>query len=130
MTTSKKTITAKISEKTGLSHCKSKKALTSVLDCIKRALADGKAVDLGKLGKLKIATRKPVRRINKNLNGIATIENVYKNHPKTVRLLGGNDLSDDPKPTIVHKKRPDQQVLPARSRSFRVAVPSWHRRFR
>jgi nucleoid DNA-binding protein len=127
MTTTQKTIAAKISENSGLSRYKSKKALKAALECIQRALRDGKEIDLGKLGKLKIVTRTPSRRINKMRT---TIEDVFRKHRKTVRLLGGNDLSDDPKPTIVHKKEPEQQVVPARSRSLRVAVPSWRRSFR
>ena len=129
MTTTQKTITAKISDKTGLSRCKSKKALKSALECIKRALRDGKELDLGKVGKLKVVTRKPTRRINKNLNGIATIENVYKKHPKTVRLLGGQDLSENPQPTIVHKKSESEVAKPARRR-VAIAFPSWRRRIR
>jgi nucleoid DNA-binding protein len=129
MTTTQKTITAKISEKTGRSHYKSQKALTSVLDCIKQALADGKEVDLERLGKLKTITRKPTRRINKNLNRIVTIENVYKKYPKTVRLVGGKDLSEDPQPTIIHKVVEAKVEIPAR-RTVKVVIafPVWRSR--
>jgi|HubBroStandDraft_2_1064218.scaffolds.fasta_scaffold246450_2 nucleoid DNA-binding protein len=130
--TTKKTIIASIVQKDGVKPAEAKGALETVLLSIKLALASGRDVDLGKeLGKLKVVTRNPTRRINRNLkNRVPTIENVHKKHPKTVRLLGGKDMSDDPKPTIVHKKQPEQQVVPARSRHFTVAVPSWRRRFR
>lgn len=131
MTTTQKTIAAKISEKTGLSRNRSRKALKSVLYRIQVALGDGKEVDMGKLGKLKTVTRKPTRRINRNLNGIATIENVYKKHPKTVRLLGGKDLSEDPQPTIVHKAPKPEVEIPARRRvQVAFAFPSWRRRIK
>jgi nucleoid DNA-binding protein len=107
MNVTQKIIAAKISERTGLSRHESKKALKSVLGCIQRALGDGKAVSLGKLGKMKVVTRKPTRRIDRNLNGIATINNVYSKHPKTVRLLGGQDLSENSQHTRTraHHKR-------------------------
>jgi nucleoid DNA-binding protein len=129
MTTTQKTITAEISDKTGLSLYKSRKALQSTLQCIQRALGDGKEVDLGKLGKLRIVTRKPIRRINKNLNGIVTIEDVHKSYPKTVRLLGGQDLSENPQPTIVHRNPKQEIDISARRRvKTAVAFPSWRRK--
>ena len=130
--TTKKAIIASIVLKTGVKPAEAKRALETILVSIKLALTSGRDVDLGKeLGKLKVVTRNPTRRINRNLkNVVPTIGNVHKKHPKTVRLLGGKDMSDDPKPTIVHKKQPGQQVVPARSRHFTVAVPSWRRRFR
>jgi nucleoid DNA-binding protein len=131
MTTTQKTIAAKISEKTGLSWNRSRKALKSALDCIQMALGEGKEVHIGKLGKLKTVTRKPTRRINRNLNGIVTIENVYKKYPKTVRLLGGKDLSEDPQLTIVHRNPKPEAEIPARRRvHVAVAFPSWRRRFK
>lgn len=129
MTTIKKTITAKISERTGLSRDDSRKAVESALECIQRALRDGKEIDMGQLGKLKVVTRKPTRRINKNLNGIVTIENVYQSYPKTVRLLGGKDLSEDPQPTIIHRNPKPEIEIPTRRRvQIAVALPSWRRR--
>ena len=98
-----------------------------MLESIKLALAGGRDVDLGKeLGKLKVVSRNPIYRINRNLkNHAPTVETVYKKHPKTVRLLGGKDLSEDPQPTVIHKK-PD----PVPKRSFAIALPAWRRRFR
>jgi nucleoid DNA-binding protein len=123
----KKTIVATIVQKTGVKPTKAKRALETVLGSIKLALANGSLVDLGKkLGKLKVVTRNPTRRINRNLkNGVPTIEDVHKKHPKTVRLLGGKDLSVNPQPTIVHKK-----PQPAARKSFAVAFPSWRCRMR
>jgi nucleoid DNA-binding protein len=125
--TTKKAIVASIVQKTGVKPAKARRALETVLGSIKLALASGQDVDLGKeLGKLKVVCRNPTRRINRNLkNQIPSIENVHKKHPKSVRLLGGKDLSVNPEPTIVHKK-PEPPV----KRSFAVAIPSWRRRMR
>jgi nucleoid DNA-binding protein len=124
----KRTIAARISEKTGLNVRQSKKALKITLDCIKQALAMGMHVDLAELGKLVVVTRLPARRINRMRT---TIENVYKRHPKTVRLLGGQDLSENPQPTIVHRSPSPEVKIPARSRvQVAIAFPSWRRRIR
>ena len=122
--TTKKTIVASIVQKTGAKPAEAKRALETVLGSIKLALADGSQVDLGKkLGKLKVVNRNPTRRINRNLkNQVPSIENVHIKHPKTVRLLGGKDLSENPQPTIIHKK-----PQPAAKRSFAIAIPSWRR---
>jgi len=124
----KKTIVADVVEKTGVKRGQAKQALETVLGVIKRALANGNKVELEKLGKLKVVSRNPVRRITRNLkNRPSTIETINKRHPKTVRLLGGEDLSENPQPTIVHKpQKPD----PVAKRSFAVAFPSWRRRIR
>jgi nucleoid DNA-binding protein len=126
--TTKKTIVAAIVRKAGVKPAEAQRALEAVLASIKAALASGRNVDLGKeLGKLKVVSRNPTRRINRNLkNVVPTIENVHKKHPKTVRLLGGKDLSENPLPTVVHKKE-ELQSAPARSKHFRVALPSWRR---
>jgi len=129
MKVTKQVLTAKISERTGLTTYKSRKALKTALWLIRRALGDGKQVDLGEqLGKLKVVTRKSARRINRNLkHRVGTIESVYKRHPKTVRLMGAKDLSENPKPTIIHKKPELPVALPARRR-VAIALPSWRRR--
>jgi nucleoid DNA-binding protein len=134
MKVTRQILAAKISERTGLSLRRSKGALKSTLCLICRALGDGKQVELGneRLGKLTVVARKPSRRINKNLkHRVPTVESVYKRHPKTVRLLGGKDLSENPQPTVVHKRTQPEVELPAR-RPVRVAIafPSWRRRFR
>jgi nucleoid DNA-binding protein len=125
--TTKKTIVASIVQKTAVKPARAKRALEAVLGSIKLALASGRDVDLGKkLGKLKVIIRNPSRRINRNLkNQVPTIEDVHKKHPKSVRLLGGKDLSENPQPTIVHKK-----PQPAAKRSFAIAFPSWRGRMR
>jgi nucleoid DNA-binding protein len=125
--TTKKAIIASIVQKTGVKPAEAKRALEAVLMSIKMALADGSQVDLGKkLGRLKVVIRNPTRRINRNLkNRRASIEDVHKRHTKTVRLLGGKDLSENPEPTIVYE--PPQ---PAARKSFAVAFPSWRRRMR
>ena len=96
------------------------------------ALGDGKQVDLGKLGKLVVVTRKPVRRIVNKLNGYTskTILDIHKKYPKTVRLLGrGRDLSEDPQPTVI-TKRFEPAVQTNVRRSVAIAIPSWRRRIR
>jgi nucleoid DNA-binding protein len=127
--TTKKTIVASIVQNTAVKPARAKRALEVVLESIKLALASGRDVDLGKkLGKLKVATRNPSRRINRNLkNQIPTIEDVHKKHPKTVRLLGGKDLSANPQPTIVHNK-PEPSILIRKS--VAIALPAWRRRIR
>jgi nucleoid DNA-binding protein len=131
MKVTKETLTARISQRTGLTAYKSRKALKMALWLIRRALGDGKQVELGEqLGKLKVVARKPTRRINRNLkHRVGTIESVYEIHPKTVRLLGGKDLSENPQPTIVHKTPEPTVALPSRRR-VAIAYPSWRRRIR
>jgi nucleoid DNA-binding protein len=127
-------LVAQIAAKTGKSGYKAEQALNTVLDGIKHGLKYGREVDLGpKLGRLKVIERKRKRVIKKNLKGKcnALIVELHKNHPRTVRLLGhGRDLSENPLPTVVTKKERKQPTTPARSTHFRVAVPSWRRRFR
>jgi nucleoid DNA-binding protein len=127
-------LVARIAAKTGKSSYKTEQALDTVLDGIKHALKYGREVDLGpKLGRLKVIGRKRKRVIKKNLKGKcnASIVELHKKHPRSVRLLGRNrDLSENPQPTIVTKEEPKQQTIPARSTHFRVAIPSWRRRFR
>jgi nucleoid DNA-binding protein len=124
--TNKKTIVAAIVQKTGVKPAEAKRAFEAILVAIKLALADGSQLDLGKkLGKLRVVSRNPTRRINRNLkNRRATIEDVQKKHPKTVKLVGGKDLSENPQPTIVHKPEPVVR------RSFAIALPAWRRRIR
>jgi nucleoid DNA-binding protein len=132
MKVTKQTLAARISERTGLTTHKSRKALKLALWLIRRALGDGKQVELGgeQLGKLKVVAREPTRRINRNLkHRVGTIENVYQRHPKTVRLLGAKDLSENPQPTIVHKK-PEPAVAAASRRHIAIAFPSWRRRIK
>jgi len=124
--TTKKSIVSAIVQKTGVKPVEAKRGVEAVLGSMKRALAVGKKLDLGRLGILSVAARQPLRRINRNLKNVGpTIETLYRRHPKTVRLTKGQDLSDDPQPTIVHK-RPEQ---PAK-KSFAIALPAWRRRIR
>ena len=128
MQQAKRVIAARIAEKTGLNVRQSKKALQTALDCIKQALAMDKSVDLGKLGKLVVVTRLPARRINKMRT---TIEDVHKKYPKTVRLLAGQDLSENPQPSTVHKHpREEVDMSPRRRVQVAIAIPSWRRRNR
>lgn len=125
-TTTKKTIVAAIVQKAGLKPAEAKRALETVLGSMKRALADGKKLDLGRLGVLSVVTRSPARRINRNLKNVGpTIETLHRRHPKTVRHTKGQDLSENPQPTIVHK-RPE----PPAKKSFAIALPAWRRRIK
>lgn len=129
----KSQLVAQIATKTGKSGYKAEQALNTVLDGIKHGLKHGREVDLGpKLGRLKVIERKPKRVIKENLLGgkyNASILEVHKKHPKSVRLLGRNrDLSDDPKPTIVTPAEPELKPVPTRSTSFRVVVPGFRPR--
>jgi nucleoid DNA-binding protein len=123
--TTKKTIVTAIVEKTGVKPAEAKRALETILTAIKRALADGRNVDLGRLGKLSVVARPLKNRISKNLKHVGpTIVRMHKRHPKTVRLTKRQDLSPDPLPTIIHKPEPVVK------RSFAIAFPTWRRRIR
>jgi len=124
-TVTKKMIVAAIVEKTRAEPAEAKRALETVLESMKLALANGRQIDLGKLGKLKVVSRKPRRRVSGNLKyRVTLVEDVHKKHPKTVRLVGGKDLSANPLPTIVHKPEP---VIVIRRRAA-VALPAWRGR--
>ena len=128
-------LVAQVAAKTGKSGYKVEQALNTVLDGVKHGLKHGREVDLGpKLGRLKVIERKRTRCVKKNLLGSkynASILEIHKKHPKSVRLLGSHrDLSEEPKPTVVTAAEPKPKPLPARSTYFTVAVPSWRRRFR
>ena len=126
----KATLTKAIQERTGLSRRKAQKALKEALESMKIALQMGKEVQLPGVGRLKVVERKQKRVIRKNLKASykQSIVDLHKRYPRSVRLVGGKDMSEDPKPTIIHPKK-EPEPIPARSKHFRVAVPSW-RRFR
>jgi nucleoid DNA-binding protein len=125
-------LTKKIQERTGLSRRKAQRGLKEALESMKIALQMGKEVQLPGIGRLVVVERPRQRVIRKNMKGHcpASIVELHKKHPRSVRILGAKDMSENPLPTIVHKKEPEPLEVPARSRSFRVAVPSWRRRFR
>lgn len=125
-------LTKKIQKRTGLSRRKAQQGLKEALESMKIALQMGKEVQLPGIGRLVVVERSRKRVIRKNMKGVCptSIVELHKKHARSVRLLGGQDMSENPLPSIVHKKEPEQQVLPVRSTSFRVAVPSWRRRFR
>jgi nucleoid DNA-binding protein len=130
-TTTKKTIVASIVQATGVAPSTAKEALETVLDSIKRALRGGKQVDISKVGILSVVTRPLKSRISKNLKYVSpTIDRLHQKHPKTVRLIKRQDLSENPLPTVVTKNVVREEPIPAVSRRVAVAFPSWHRRFR
>jgi nucleoid DNA-binding protein len=130
--TTKKTIVASIVQKTGVAPSKAKEALASVLASIKTALRGGKQVEIDKVGRLSVVTRPPKSRISKNLKHVGpTIDRLHQKHPKTVRLIKRQDLSENPLPTVVTKKVVREEPIPAASgRRIAVALPAWRRRFR
>jgi|SRR5580704_6966948 nucleoid DNA-binding protein len=129
--TTKKTIVASIVQTTGVAPSKAKEALETVLDSITRALGEGEQVDIGKLGRLVVVKRPPRSRISKNLKYVSpTIDRLHQKHPKTVRLIKRQDLSERPQPTQVTKNVVGEEPIPAVSRRVAVAFPSWHRRLR
>jgi len=125
-------LTKKIQERTGLSRRKAQRGLKEALESIKIALQIGREVQLPGIGRLMVVERPRQRVIRKNMRGHcpASIVELHKKYPKSVRLLGGKDMSENPQRTSVHEKETEQQTIPARGTHFRVAVPSWRRRFR
>lgn len=126
---SKDIILTAIVHRTGVKRVEAERALEAVLDSMKQALASGKQVDLGKeLGKLKIVNRRTQYRATKNLKHVPpTVIRLHEKHPKTVRLLGGKDLSDDPQPTVILSE-PEPKLAPKKKVRVAVAYPSWRRR--
>jgi nucleoid DNA-binding protein len=121
----KKRLVASVVRETGVSATEAREALETVLESIKRALAEGRRVDLGRLGKLSVVARPPKSRAGKNLTHVGpTIFRLHKKHPKTVHLTRRADLSENPQATIVHNP---EQVL-SYPRSYAVAVPRWRGR--
>lgn len=122
----KKTLIASIVQNTGVKPASANRALEVVLEAIKKALADGRAVDLGKLGRLSVVTRTPRNRINRNLKHVGpNIDRMHKKHPRRVRLTKRHDLSENPLPTVVTRQEPSVRRVRAC-----VAFPSWRRRTR
>jgi nucleoid DNA-binding protein len=126
----KATLTKKIQERTGLSRRKAQKGLKEVLEIIKTALQADKAVQFPGVGRLVVVERPRKRVIRENLKGRCpgSIVELHKKHPKSVRLLGGKDMSENPQPVVVHPKEPERRAIPARSMHFRVAVPRFRGR--
>ncbi len=124
----KQTLIAKIQENTGLSKYKAKRGLKAALCSMKRALGDGKGVELPGVGRLTVVERQQQRVIRKNLKGRCpcSIVELHKKHPRSVRLLGVRDLSKDPKPSVIYKK-PGPEPVPAR-RSSAIAIPRFRGR--
>jgi nucleoid DNA-binding protein len=127
----RKALVAAIVQQTGVTPAEARRALGTVLDSIKRALSEGRRVDLGKLGILSVRARPLKHRANRNLRHVGpNIDRLHKKHPKTVRLTERQDLSIDPQPTVVTKSDEEGRLPAARMKTPRVAVafPSWRRR--
>lgn len=127
----KATLTKKIQEQTGLSRREAQKGLNAVLHSIKSSFQKGKELRLPRIGRLVVVERKRKRLIRKNLRGRHpnSIVELHRRYPKSVRLLGGRDMSENPQPTIVHKKA-EPDLVPARSRRTAIAFPVWRQRRR
>jgi nucleoid DNA-binding protein len=77
----------------GYSTRESKVIVDQILETIKTLLANGHAVEIEGLGVLKVRSRRPYRRINKNLKRVSPgIVNMAK-QTKTVSLVKRKDLS-------------------------------------
>jgi nucleoid DNA-binding protein len=130
--TTKKTIVAAIVKSTGIRTSKAEQALETVLDSIKKALREGRRVDLGSLGRLSVVVRLPMCRIGKNLKHVGpNIDRVYKKHPRTVRLTNRRDLSKPPQPTVVTgaiKQKELRPTVSTKSAQVAIAFPSWRRK--
>jgi len=120
----------KIKENTDLTADKAEKGLKAALFSIKRALGDGKEVELPGIGRLVVVKRERKRVIRKNLKGRypTSVVELHRRHPRSIRLVGGKDMSENPQPVVVHPKEPEQQTIPARSTHFRVAAPRFRGR--
>lgn len=118
-------LTEKIKANTGLSSYKADKGLKAALFCIKRALGDGKEVDLGKVGRLKVVERKRRRLIRRNLRGKyrQSIVELHKKYPRSLKLVGTQDVSENPLHVIVSpKERTEPDSIPARFRHIAGAI--------
>src|SRR6516165_9464955 len=118
----KATIVAKIQERTGWTRYKAKNSLKTALESMKTALQMGKEVELPCIGRLVVVERKQKRVCRKNLKGRCPVSVVglHKRHRRSVRLLGGKDMSENPLPTIIHKN-PAPEPVPAKR--FAIAIP-------
>jgi nucleoid DNA-binding protein len=129
----KATLTKKIQERTGLSRRRAQRGIAGALTAIKSALQAGRQVEVPGIGRLKTTDRRPKRVIRENLRGSyrSSVVELHEKHPRSVRLFGAKDLSEDPQPTIVHPKEKAPSA-PPRPRSIAIAFPSWrrHQRFR
>jgi nucleoid DNA-binding protein len=130
--TTKKTIVAAIVRSTGIPTSKAQQGLETVLDSIKKALREGRSVDIGSLGRLSVVVRLPICRIGKNLKHVGpNIDRVYKKHPRTVRLTNRRDLSKPPQPTVVTEVIKHKELRPTvstRTAQVAIAFTSWRRR--
>jgi len=119
-----KELIALVAEKTGSKRSSVKKALKVVLDVTKQGLKYHGQVHLGRLGKLKAKKHTEKRYVCKNLKQCPlTIRTKYKK--STIRLHTKLDLSENPQPTIIHKK---PKTVPVIRRSFAVVVPRFRGR--
>jgi nucleoid DNA-binding protein len=121
-------LTAIIVAKTGLSARKSKEALETTLDAIKRGLKDDVIIDLGQLGKLKTTKLTRGRRVSRGLRNVSPSIFPYSNHAKTVKLKSKLDLSKNPLPTIVHPVLAELTPVLFIKRTCAVAYPKWRKR--
>lgn len=120
----KKDLVASIVATTGVKRSKAKKGLETVLQVVKQGLKWHGCVDLGRLGKLKAKKHPEKRYIGEALKNVpASIRTKHKK--PTIRLHSKLDLSENPEPTIVHKKPEPEPVSPRR---FAIARPSFRGR--
>lgn len=121
-------IAAAIVARTSLTTKKAKEAVEATLKAMKQGLKEGRAIDLGRLGKLRTAKLNRGRRVSRGLKNVGTSIFDYSKHAKTVKLKSKLDLSKDPLPTIVHPAPAKPEPVVFIRRPCAVAYPRWGRR--
>jgi nucleoid DNA-binding protein len=78
----------------GYSSSKAKKCVSAVFQAIRKALGEGKDVEMGDLGVLTVVQRRPRGRITRNLKHVCpTVIHLHERHPKSVKLRSKLDLT-------------------------------------
>lgn len=91
----KKILAQALVKNAGYSKYRAEKLVDTVIALVKRGLGDGKSVELGRLGVLETVTRKPTRKISRNLKHVGpTIVTVNK-QKKSVKLRSKLDLNTE-----------------------------------
>jgi nucleoid DNA-binding protein len=121
-------ITGTIADRTGLTTKKAKEALEVLLNVMKQGLKEDRAIDLGRLGKLRTAKLSRRGRVIGGLKNVGRCFFDYSKHAKTVKLKSKLDLSIDPLPTIVHPAPAKPEPVVFIKRPCAIAFPRWRSR--
>ena len=91
---SKQILVQVLENREGYTTSHAKKCVSAVLQAIKKALGEGKDVEMGDLGILTVVQRQPRARITSNLKHVCpTIVRLHEQHPKSVKLRSKLDLT-------------------------------------